>query len=410
MQQADQTSLGLAHYAKVLVRQWRVVVILTLVGVVASVACAYLLPRVYTAKTTVNLNIITSEPFTPQRAASGLLDGNTEAAIARSQLVAARAAATLGHGTTAREVRAASQVLTSSDATVVNVTYIAHSEHRATAGADAVAKAYLGYRNEQAAERVQTMITGYNRQIEGLQKQLKKANQTLAASKTGSIAEIDAKAQQQQVLTEMNDLLSARNELSGVDTTGGTVLTAAADNPTYAQPARTKLVLTGAAAGLVLGILLAYLGNPFDRRVRSAKEASSAVGAPVLAGGRPPRGAPAVDQDQTLQLACERILARVTDGAQVMLVDCTQDAAGYTALLAEHLGRAERAVQCIVASAAEATEVVAGMAAADAAVLVFDRDAGDLSRMRWVAFEARANATEILGVVDTTGAGAGHRA
>jgi hypothetical protein len=160
----------------------------------------------------------------------------------------------------------------------------------------------------------------------------------------------------------------------------------------------------------VLGILLAYLGNPFDRRVRSAKEASSAVGAPVLAGGRPPRGAPAVDQDQTLQLACERILARVTDGAQVMLVDCTQDAAGYTALLAEHLGRAERAVQCIVASAAEATEVVAGMAAADAAVLVFDRDAGDLSRMRWVAFEARANATEILGVVDTTGAGAGHRA
>ncbi|WP_291278549.1 Wzz/FepE/Etk N-terminal domain-containing protein [Galactobacter sp.] len=401
MDQSDHTSLGLAHYARILLRQWRLVVTMIVVSILVGLACAFLLPRNFTAKTTVNLNVITSEPFTPQRAASGLLDGNTEAAIARSQIVTSRAAKELGADVTGRDVRAASQILTSSDTTVVNVVYVAGTEDEAVAGADAVAEAYLNYRSEQASDRVRTMISGYNGQIEQLQQDLKKANRTLADASKGSISEIEAQAQQQQVLTEINDLLSDRNKLSGVDTAGGTVLSAAADNNTYAQPQRSRLLLTAAGVGLVLGVILSYLRNPFDRRVRSVREVSTMLSTPILAGGRPPRGAPTLKRDQSVQVACERILARTPGEAELVLADCASDPT-YAADLAEALEKASPTLGVSLITASDSAQLVGGLARGDTAVLIFDQVAGDLVQLRWVAAEARANDTELLGVVQTS--------
>ncbi|MGF9660205.1 hypothetical protein AAIH18_22500, partial [Pantoea agglomerans] len=78
--QAGAATLGFDHYVFVLKRQWRILVVATVLGAIASAGYLLLAPQTVTATTTLNLNVITTEPFSAQRAASGLLDDATETA------------------------------------------------------------------------------------------------------------------------------------------------------------------------------------------------------------------------------------------------------------------------------------------------------------------------------------------
>src|SRR5690606_29367974 len=92
--QRQAVSLDIGHYLWVLRRQWVVVALCMVLGAVAAFAYVTMSPKVAIARTTVQLNVIMTEPFSSQRPASGLLDASTEANIARSHVVAERAAAT----------------------------------------------------------------------------------------------------------------------------------------------------------------------------------------------------------------------------------------------------------------------------------------------------------------------------
>ncbi|MGF9660204.1 hypothetical protein AAIH18_22495, partial [Pantoea agglomerans] len=82
---------------------------------------------------------------------------------------------------------------------------------------------------------------------------------------------------------ELDGLLTQRNGLQSVDTTGGIVLSAAEDNELGYAPGRTVTLLTGLAGGLVLGIIAAFIWNPLDRRQSNAAEISRSLRAPVVA-------------------------------------------------------------------------------------------------------------------------------
>lgn len=402
MDHTQQVSLGLDHYARVVLRQWRLIALVTVLGFVASAVYLVAAPRTFTAKTTLNLNIITTEPFKPQRAASGLLDRTTEVNIARSQIVAERAATLIGDGDTAREIRDASEVRTSADATVVDVIFSAPSADQAIDGADAVAKAYLDFRSEQAQVRVDSMLKSYNDQMEDLNAELKRTNQTLSAATPGSSTEVQARAEQQQLLTQINDLLAARNEVNTVDTTGGIVLTPAGKNTPYALPSRTTTVVTGGAVGLVLGVILAYVRNPFDRRVRTPKEAASLVGAPLLGQVNQPKGMPELTEEAALRLTAERIGSTLQPETRLVIVDTTvTEGCSPTVLsLAQLLEQNSSDLFLSVPSVSDAAEVVAAMGSCDAVIVVFDVASADLGRLRWLRDEARRSATVVAGAVE----------
>ncbi|MGO1319448.1 MAG: Wzz/FepE/Etk N-terminal domain-containing protein [Galactobacter sp.] len=402
MDHTQQVSLGLDHYARVVLRQWRLIALVTVLGFVASAVYLVVAPRTFTAKTTLNLNIITTEPFKPQRAASGLLDRTTEVNIARSQIVAERAATLIGDGDTAREIRDASEVRTSADATVVDVIFSAPSADQAIDGADAVAKAYLDFRSEQAQVRVDSMLKSYNDQMEDLNAELKRTNQTLSAATPGSSTEVQARAEQQQLLTQINDLLAARNEVNTVDTTGGIVLTPAGKNTPYALPSRTTTVVTGGAVGLVLGVILAYVRNPFDRRVRTPKEAASLVGAPLLGQVNQPKGMPELTEEAALRLTAERIGSTLQPETRLVIVDTTvTEGCSQTVLsLAQLLEQNSSDLFLSVPSVSDAAEVVAAMGSCDAVIVVFDVASADLGRLRWLRDEARRSATVVAGAVE----------
>ncbi|MHA3683337.1 hypothetical protein ACXR2W_03670 [Leucobacter sp. HY1908] len=283
-------SIRLSYYFTVLWRQRLVVLSGIALGLIVALGVLVFAPRTVTATTAVNLNVITTEPFNQQRPASGLLDVQTEADIASSHVVAQEASKLLDGRLSAAEVREASKVSAAGGATVVRVAFTAPTQQQAVAGADAVAAAYLSVRKDQAEQRIDAMLSSLNTRLEALNKDLLEINKVLIAAAPDSTEYAQAASQLQQVQVELDGLLSQRNALSSVDTTGGIILTSAQDSYPVQSPSRTMTLATGLAVGLVLGVIAAYVWNARDRRLRTTAEIAAALRAPQLASLEPPRG------------------------------------------------------------------------------------------------------------------------
>ncbi len=317
---AATATLGLDHYGRVLLRQWRLLAVAVVLGISGAGGFLLLTPSEVTATTQVNLSVITSEPFSPQRAASGLLDDATESAIAGSYVVAERAADLLGGGVTADDLRGTVEVTISEGGTVAHVSATAQSFADAVARADATAAAYLAYRSSQAQERLELMVSRLSTRIDDLDTELADVNALLAEGPSGA-QQAQATGEREQIMVELAGLLSQRNALQSIDTTGGNVLTAAADSPVQTAPSRSLALATGLGAGVFLGVLLAFAREPFDRRLRNTAEVGRAFGRVLTRLTSPrlavPLRAPDVD---ALRVARERLFAEVPDGAATVLV------------------------------------------------------------------------------------------
>lgn len=398
----DRTvSLGLEHYVFVLRKQWRVMVLILVLSLVVSGAYLLLTPRLATATTTLNLNVITTEPFNPQRPASGMLDEATEADIARSHVVAVRAAELLGEDTTAAEVREAAGVSTSPGATVVKVSFSAPTEQEAIDGANAVAEAYLEFRSDQATERISTILAMLSEQVDTLNEALLEANATIARTETDT-EQIQATTQQQQILTELESLLSERNLLRSVDTTSGIVLSAAENNTVQFLPARTRILLTGIAAGVVLGVIGAFVRNAFDHRVRSTRELSRLLRAPALTEPGGQGAATAEISRTTLRIARERVLAALasTDDTLLILDLTTHDPPSEVSQrLHDLLEESGRGLEVIIRNTEDPAEILEALRLVTGVVLIFDMKTTRIETVNWLRREITASDTLLIGFI-----------
>ena len=397
---AYEQTLGVSRYLSVLRRQRRVAVAGVVFGVLA--ACLYLLiaPHTVTATTAVNLNVITTEPFNQQRPASGLLDAPTEADIASSHAVAEGAAELLGGELTASQVRQSSQVSSSGGASVVRVAFTAPTEQEAVRGADAIAQAYLEFRSDQAEQRIDTMLTSMNTRIEKLNEALLQANRELVSAEPGTTDYAQAVSQQQQIQVELDSLLSQRNALTSVDTTGGIVLTSARDSQFERSPSSRMALATGLAGGLVLGIVAAFARNPFDRRLRSSTDVAEVLGAPLLADLEPRKGeVPDDDAHEQMRVIYERLRSLDSSGGPVMVFDTRRSS---------DESRALRQLRQISDGAVEFERIDAGASRADglamlreaAAVLVLcSHRTALVEDLRWIAQEAQHAGAPVVGFV-----------
>src|SRR5699024_2308598 len=137
-----------------------------------------------------------------------------------------------------------------------------------------------------------------------------------------------AESDRQQIALELEDLLSQKNTLESVDTTGGYVLTPATKNAVSSQPSRSIVLATGLFTGLSLVLMLCFVINPFDRTVRSAREMKRLTAHPVFATlpGDPlpiPARGNAAD---LLRVARERFFSALpSDARSVIIIDDTAE-------------------------------------------------------------------------------------
>ncbi|TPW76410.1 hypothetical protein [Schumannella soli] len=300
----------LGDYLRVVRQRWIVVAAAGLAGLLVG-GGVLLLGTQETARTDLNLNVISADPFNAQRSAAGLLDGPTEVQIARSYAVADAAAKRLGD-VTPDQLRDGTSAELVAQATVIRISFTASDAAVARERADAIAAAYLDYRADQAVERRKAVVDQVDARLDELRDSLTEVDARAAAAADGSSAANQAASDRQLITIEVDSLLSQRNSLQLIDTSGGSVLTSAGSNPISSAPSKPLVLATGLLAGLVIGLVAAFAAQRIDRRVRTADDVTRVTGAPTLARlvGRAD-GIPADGPDAELvRTAREQILAR----------------------------------------------------------------------------------------------------
>lgn len=331
-------SVGIGHYGAVLKRQWKTVVALTLLGLLAVTIFLLIAPPRITASTLVNVNVIVADPFNPSRPASGLLDASTEDQLASSYVVAKEAEQTLNSGDTAAELRDGTSVTVGANATTVRVSYTADSAQRAREGANAIANSYLLYRQSQADARKTRMLDQLAQQLASLKEAL--GDGTSDGAGLG---------------TRISDVEFQISQLTAVDTTGGEVITPAGENPVLDQ--RGLILASGPLVGLLLGIILAFIFNALGRLVRDDYDVERAGAGPVLvhlSGLKPVFPARDENMDEFRMLR-ERLLAPGYPLSALTVIDEIQseDTSDVAANLAMVLAQAGKDVELVVMGASE---------------------------------------------------------
>lgn len=317
----ENSQLELGRYWAIVRGRWLVVALFTIAGAVLAGAYAVTTPTSYTATAVVNLNVIADEPFNMQRSASALIDPATEIQLAKSSAVLTDAAGDLGNGTTIADVRRATEVTVLPEATVARITYTASTLDQSLAGADAVGRAFVDSRTAAAEDKVGRI----NEQLSERQTQVStELSVVLKAIATASSANQRAAALSRRTVleTQLTSLLEQLNAIASIDTSGGYVITEAQDNAVAVQPHPRLLVQVGLAAGLVLGIIAAFVVNALDRRLTTPTDLGKARGGLLLARLSDRAcavPAPATDLD-AYRGATERLLARRGSGSRATTV------------------------------------------------------------------------------------------
>lgn len=316
------SEITLGYFGRVLRARWPIIVVSGLLGVGLSVAYMFLVPPVVTATTSLNINVIATDPFNASRSASGLLDGTTEAQIANSYAVVEVAARDMNTDRTTTEIRSSLAVTTVADATVMRISYSAPTDAEAELGADSVAKAYLEYRAAQAQSRLKGALQRIEQRSTELKASLVDANSRSAAAPANSSAANQAGSDRELITREIDSLLAQRNELERIDTSGGSILTPATQQATFSAPSARLVAASGLCAGLMLGLVGAFAMNTLNYRLRRAGDVENATYRPVLAELRSEDATlhtGGADQEQMF-LTRERLLMSMPEGANVIVV------------------------------------------------------------------------------------------
>ncbi|WP_188192636.1 Wzz/FepE/Etk N-terminal domain-containing protein [Nonomuraea sp. SYSU D8015] len=299
--QARRPGADLEEHLSLLRRRWLLLVGCVVFGGTAGLALMRLTPPAYTATTQVHVMPVgPQEPgnqVTPRQREPLNLD--TEAQVAQSAVVAARAAKSLG-------IDAAEPVEVSvpPNSAVLLISVTAADPDVSAAQAHAYAEAYLAHRRESA-------LAALAEQQQAVLAKLKQVNASLdtAIRGLGRLAkgspEREIALQRRGVLNRQAANLALKYDaLRTVAVTPGAIIGRAAPPTAPSSPSLPLYLGTGLMAGLLAGSAAAYARDRLDTRLRTAADVERLTGLPVLGDLSPPR-----DPDVLHELACAVVAA-----------------------------------------------------------------------------------------------------
>ncbi|MGY1435355.1 lipopolysaccharide biosynthesis protein [Streptomyces reniochalinae] len=216
-----------------------------------------------------------------ENTSAGEISMGSERRTASSSVVAERAARALDSSTDPPRLLDDLQVTNPPETRMLRFAYTAHSPDDAARGADAFAHAYLDNRERDAADRVADMVDRYEKQRAPLTKERDRLAEEIASSgKEGALdGTLSAHSSVVSRIAEINGRIS---DLRAEDTTPGRVVTEAAPPTAPSGPGLPLMLGLGAAVGIGLGLLAAWVRLVFDPAVRTLGDVVRALHAPVL--------------------------------------------------------------------------------------------------------------------------------
>jgi Mrp family chromosome partitioning ATPase len=290
MATARPDSLELSDYLGVLRRRWWIVVVLAVVGAGLAGAYVKVAPKAYTAAALVQVNPLSNNATSAAGRTGGAVNMDNEAQIAQSNTVASAAGQALHSPLTAQALVKHISVTVPPNTTFLQISCDASTARGSAACADAFAAAYL-------ANRLNTIVSSLSGQLAANQARVASISKVVATLKnqlqslrpadptrttiTLSVSADDALLQE---LENSDDTMVP--QLDGLSLHGNTavgkVVTPASTPTSPSSPRKLLLLPSGLLAGLLIGLLCAYLVDRRDHRVHTAGEIERFLETPVL--------------------------------------------------------------------------------------------------------------------------------
>ena len=280
-------SFEAADYVGVLRRRWWIALALTCVGLVAAFGYVTVAPKVYSATASVSVVPTAadqSNAVAGSRTAGATVNLDTQAQVVTSTGVATLAGKMMNSPLTPWQLAKQVSVTVPPNSSILDITCKASTPAGSATCANDFAKAYL-------QDRQQSAVTFVNQQLKTLQQQVSTLNTSIAAlsTKIGSeptnspqrannVAQLDSDKFKLSKLTQ--DYATTNGELA--DTNGGSVLTTAAPPGKPSSPKKLLILPSGLVAGLLIGLILAFLVDRRDKRIHNALHAERVLDLPVL--------------------------------------------------------------------------------------------------------------------------------
>ncbi|MFI6075866.1 Wzz/FepE/Etk N-terminal domain-containing protein [Actinoplanes sp. NPDC051343] len=272
-----------SHYLGVFRRHWWIALLATGAGLGAGTALTHALPKVYESSTSVLVQAVDQDTNASGGRTKGAVNLDTEAQLVGSGAVAVKAAQLLRTTRSPIDLAKDVSVEVPANTTVLVINFKGGTPQESQSGSHAFAEAYLRNRQETAQDGLNQQIKTLNVKVKQLTTTLTGINARLSRAAKGSPDESNLLSLRNNSQNQLNSLTGKLNELTTTTVGAGSIISDARlpDTPTSPNPMIN--LATGGMVGLLLGLLLAFARERFDRRLRTAADVRDRGRMPVLA-------------------------------------------------------------------------------------------------------------------------------
>jgi polysaccharide biosynthesis transport protein len=276
-------SVELRDYLRVFRRQLVLILAIALLGAAAAAAYTFRRTPVYESSASVLVRAITTNAFDPGSRVDQQLNMFNQRQLAQSEPVAALAAKSLKTTATPAQLLEHVKVDVPANSQILRIRYTDTVPLTAQKGADAFAKAYLDSREADARAQASTSQKSLQTDIARFQKQASAAEKVIADPDADSATRQAAQVKLAAANGRLDQLLTQFSGYQSLDFTPGTVIAAAALPTTPASPNNRLDIGIGLLVGLFLGVMLAFVRDRTDDRLRGREDLAERLDRPVLA-------------------------------------------------------------------------------------------------------------------------------
>ncbi|WP_436761720.1 hypothetical protein [Streptosporangium sp. V21-05] len=270
----------LADYASLLRRRWPIVLSLFLAGTGCGLTLLWLTPASYTASGQVLVTATGSQEQTNQVTGRQRepLNLDTEAQVARSAVVAAKARRLFGG------LPCAAEVSVPPNTSVLEISCAAADPKAAASGASAYALAYLAQRRESATQLLTAQLKVVLLKLRQANASLTKVATELPGLGRGTTERALALQRQNVLARQVHSLTARYDAIKTVAVTPGSVISQAVAPAGPATPRPPLYLGSGLMAGLLCGVGAAWLRDRLDTALRTAADVTRLTGLDTVNG------------------------------------------------------------------------------------------------------------------------------
>lgn len=251
MSSAPETA-QLSDVMQVVMKRWRTVAVIALIGALLGAIAFSLIPARYQASSTLAVNPMSTDPLTTSVDTTRAVNMPTEVGLITSREVASNAADELTPAIriSPSALQEAIKVETPQNSLILSIEVTADSAEKAVAEADAVAEAYLDARRDNAQEKVDRLIKATTTQLATVTKAAESPTVTPATKRPLNV--------------RSDALAETLARLGTFDVDPGEVVSKAQEADHRSTPSLLQLGLAGLFLGLLIGIPVALLRKEDD--------------------------------------------------------------------------------------------------------------------------------------------------